>query len=522
MLAVILPGLWTAWRWKSESRLDRVLAALAPMGAVVVLVHLVEALARGPILEMNASRVANAVALAMGYNIFPGATEGPLIDFMYGPMFALAYTPAALASSPSGAIWIAILQSFLFVLVPFAWLAFAAPEQRSHLVASAAVVCLGLLCSYDKALTWATWSVLADAPALAFGGCACACLLSRHGAPTNRQMGFVALFAVLAVWSKQTAAPIVVALPLYVWLLHGWRSAFRLSLFVAGTGLIVSLLFVLWFGFDGLLFSMFQVPGGVQWKHTLRGGSTLGDLLTALGRLAATSSVAGVLVLAVAAMNVRRGLSVREWLRLQPWTGLAWVALLMVPTATVADAKIGGEHNVFAISTYFMTGAALLGLVQTTSTTRPLVRAAALLTMAAILAFGIGDELRSADRYAALRTSVNQLRDWRNNPEERATAFARAHPDEVHFIADPLVGLYSDGKLYSNMFGRYDRQLAGFATTAEMMLAHGPPRLRYVAVRRNFPWFTKPAGFPEYKDFTEKVEVTSLPHHFVWQRPPAH
>jgi len=254
----------------------------------------------------------------------------------------------------------------------------------------------------------------------------------------------------------------------------------------------------------------------------LRGGSTLGDLLTALGRLAATSSVAGVLVLAVAAMNVRRGLSVREWLRLQPWTGLAWVALVMVPTATVADAKIGGEHNVFAISTYFMTGAALLGLVQTTSTTRPLVRAAALLTIAAILAFGVGDELRSADRYAAFRTSVNQLRDWRNNPEELAAAFARAHPDEVHFIANPLVGLYSDGRLYSNMFGRYDRQLAGFATTPEMMLAHGPPRLRYVAVRRDFPWFTKPAGFPEYKDFTEKVEAGNVPHHFVWQRPRAH
>ena len=373
-LGVALPALWTAFRLKSERRLDRLLAVLTPMGAVVVLIHLFERIANGPTMEINASRVANAIALAKGYNILPGSDEGPLLDFMYGPMFAVAYTPAALASSPSGAIWIGILLSFLFVLVPFAWIAFTDSDQGSRLLAGSAVVCFGLLCSYDKALSWATWYVLADAPALAFAGCACACLQSSRGNPTDRQMGFAALFAVLAVWSKQTAAPIVVALPLYVWLRDGWRTAFRFSLWMTATGVLVSLFFVLWFGFEGILFNMFQVPGGHPWKGIREGGSRLGAVLGSLGRLVATSSLSGVLVLALAVTSYRRGLSVREWLRGQPWTCLAWVALLMVPSAALAGAKVGGEFNVYAVLTYFLTGAALLGLAQTASTTRPLVR----------------------------------------------------------------------------------------------------------------------------------------------------
>ena len=210
------------------------------------------------------------------------------------------------------------------------------------------------LCSYDKALGWATWYVLADAPALALAGCACACLQSSRGNPTDRQMGSAALFAVLAVWSKQTAAPIVVALPLYVWLRDGWRTAFRFSLWMTATGVLVSLFFVLWFGFEGILFNMFQVPGGHPWKGIREGGSRLGAVLGSLGRLVVTSSLSGVLVLALAVTSYRRGLSAREWLRGQPWTCLAWVALLMVPTAALAGSKVGGEFNVYAVLTYFL------------------------------------------------------------------------------------------------------------------------------------------------------------------------
>jgi len=517
VLAGALLGVWAALRLNGESRLDRLLAVLTPMGAVVVLIRLFEVIAGGPTLDFNGFRLAPAIALARGYNIFPGPDEGPLLDFMYGPMFPVAYTPAALAGSPTGAIWIGILLSFLFAVIPLAWLAFTDSEQRSRLLAASAVVCFGLLCVYDEALYWVALTIHADAPALAFAGCACACLQSRRGDPTNRQTGFSALFAVLAVWSKQVAAPIVVALPLYAWLRDGRRTAFRFALWMTAIGALVSLIFLLWFGFEGIFFNMFQVPGGHPWEGTLQGGSRFDAVLGSLGELAAFSSLSGITVLALAVASYGRGFSARKWLREQPWTCLAWVALLMVPTATLGGAKVGGYVNAYAFSTYFLTGAAVLGLAQVASTKRPLARGAAQLTLAGIIVLSLGHELASAERCSIFHASITQLSEWRKNPQEQATTFARAHPGEVHFIGNPLIGLYSDGKLYSSIYGKFDRALAGFAPGPELMLAHSPPRLRYVALRRDalFPRLR----LPEYKNFSKVVPLSDLPQYTVWEGP---
>lgn len=514
-------GFWFSREERCEGRLQRLLAVLWPMGAVTLLVHFLIRLANAPTFDVNANRVANAVALARGYNIFPGADEGPLLDFMYGPMFAIAYTPAALAGTPSGAIWIGILLSFLFVVGPIAWFAFHDPRQPSRLLAASAAVGFGLVCMNDKALVWATWFILADAPTLALAGSACASLHSRDGKLSDRRMFVAALLAVLSVWSKQTAAPIVVALPLYVWIRDGWPVAFRFSLWLGATGLAVSASFVLWFGLEGLLFNMFQMPGSHPWKSSLSGKTRLDDVWTSLGRFALVARFPAFLALAVVAVSGRGSGGFRNWVREHSWTCLVLVALFMVPTATMAGAKIGGEWNVYGLSTYFLFGGAILGLAQLASS-RPVFSWAgrmAGLALGVLLVFFAGSDVVGKDRGARLLTAANQLRNWQANPQERSAAFSRAHPDEVHFISNPLIGLYADGQLYSDMFGRYDRELAGYVPKPELMLGHAPSRLRYVVVRSNFPWFTKPSLFPEYADFTVLVKERDLPDHLVWERP---
>jgi hypothetical protein len=528
-LFLLLPGIIAALVRRRSNGSDRLLAGLTASGAAVVLLQLAESIAQGPMFEINASRIANAVALVKGFNILPGANEGPLIDFMYGPMFVLAYTPAALGTSPGAAIRIGIVLSFLFVILPFACILFAGLRGRSRTAIFAAIACFGILCLYDSGLRWVTWYVFADPPALALAACACACVFTTrkpgtldaqpsYEAPGDYRLFAGALLSVLAVWSKQTSLPILVALPLYLWLVHGFRTAFRMAIFVAVSAVAVASVFVAWFGVEGLVFNMVQVPGGHPWKYTIHGGSSLRDAAVSFGKLLVTASVAGFLTAAVTAMNWRRGATLRAWMASQPWSVLAWVALFMVPTATMSGAKIGGEHNVYALSTYFLTAAALYGLAETASSDRQ-PRLAARWLLAAILAFGIADQILSADRHAQFHAAMPQLRDLRNNPPDQATAFALAHPGEVHCIDSPLIGLYSDGVLYSNMYGRYDRALAGYQPAPELMLSYAPPKLRYVVVRRDFPWFAKPSVYPEYHDFTELVPVKELPHHFVWQRP---
>jgi hypothetical protein len=510
-------GLWLTARRKQASRRDVFLAMLVPMGAGVVLFYLFERIAQGPLGYWDAPRVAPAIGLVRGYDILPGLNEGPILDFMYGPMSALTYMPAALASTPSGAIWIGISLSFLIALSPLAWLAFRAPEPRSRLLAASATVCFGLLCMLDEGLRLAVWRIHADAPALGFAGWACACLLASRTHPTTRRMLATAVFAVLAVWSKQIAVPIVMALPLYVWLRDGRRSAFRCALWIGGVGAVVSLLFVLWFGFEGIVLNLFLIPAGHPWKP---GAGTLGSLLDSLGRLAWTSRWSAGLTLAVAAVSYRRGQAVGSWLREQPWTGLAWVGICMVPTAVLGGVKVGGDAASYAMTTYFMAGAGALGLAQAAATARPRERQAAFLVTVGIIVFAVGYELGSARRRGALEDSVLQLRNWRSNPQEQATSFARDHPGEVLFASNPLIGIYSDGALYHDAKGIADRILANFGPPSPALLhAHIPPRLHYVAQRIKIGSRTSRRPKELFPEFTQPIRPKQLDRFSVWKKP---
>jgi hypothetical protein len=327
-----------------------------------------------------------------------------------------------------------------------------------------------------------------------------------------------AFLAVLAVWSKQTAAPIVLALPAIVWLRDGGRVALRFSLWMGAAGIAASGFFLLWFGLEGIVFTMFQVPGGHPWSSAAHpwgaGGERLQATLESLVRLSRMALPWIALVLAVAAASHQRGLPGRRWLREQPWTSLAFVAVAMLPTSTVGGAKLGGSLNSYAMTTYFLIGAGVLGLAQLACAVRSWRVAAARLALAGIVVFAAGDELRGQRRQEFER-GVVELREWRSNPLEQATAFALRHPDQVLFADNPLIGLYSDGRLYHSLVGFGDRKLAGYRVRAELRDRHLPPKLRYVAVAVG--------GFEErpqrvFRAFTEERKFAELPQHRVWER----
>ena len=94
LLVVAALGLTLALRLESGGRFDRWLPALALLGTGVVLMRLLERIARGPMVLFNSTRVATSIGMARGYNILPGPEQGPVLDFMYGPVSAAAYVPA--------------------------------------------------------------------------------------------------------------------------------------------------------------------------------------------------------------------------------------------------------------------------------------------------------------------------------------------------------------------------------------------------------------------------------------------
>jgi len=509
-------ALLLALRRKDFRRIDVVLATLIPIGGGVVLVHLFERIAQGPTDGWNAGRLSTSIGLMRGFDIYPTLHEGPILDFMYGPVAALSYAPAALVDSPSSAIWIGVALSFLFAIAPFAWFAARAFEPRERHVAAAAVVCFGLYCTVDPGLRMAAWSIHADAPALGFSGLACSCLLVGRGRPSSRRLFFTAVFAVLAVWSKQPAAPIVAALPVYLWIRDGRQPAIRCAIWVAGVGMIVSLGFVLWFGFEDLFFNMFRIPFGHPWKPS---SSKLAALFDSCLRIAWASRYAIALMLGVAAMDLPRGKALRTWLHEQPWTGFACVGIFMIPTAVLGNVKIGGSLSPFALSTWFLAAAGVIGLAQLAARSQTPTATIAALALAGIMTIAAGYELGSAQRRSALDEAVFELRHRSDNPQEQAVAFARAHPGEVLFGSNPLIGLYSDDALYHSFKGILDRMAAGLpAPSPDLLRAHNPPRLRYLALRRTgrLDRFQKPDFL--YPDFDRRLRSERMDHHSIWVR----
>jgi len=515
VLAALL-GLVLALRRKDPNRFEVVLSALVPMGGGVVLVHLFERIAQGPMDGWNAGRLATSIALLQGFDIYPKLDEGPILDFMYGPVAALAYTPAAVAASPTSAIWIGIALSLLFTLAPFAWFVTRTFEPRERVFAAAAVVCFGLFCTYDTGLQIAAWSIHADAPAMGFSGLACVCLLVGRGSPTNRRLFGAAVLAVLAVWSKQPAAPIVIALPLYIWIRDGRQDAMRCVFWFGAVGAVVSLTFVLWFGFEDLFFNMFRIPFGHPWKSS---SSKLIALLDAFLRLAWESRFAITSILGVVAMTFERGMSLRTWMREQSWIGFAWVGIFMIPTAVLGNVKIGGSLSPFALTTWFLAAAGIGGLTQLAARS-PQTRARFTgIALAGVMAFAIGFELVEEQRRAAFEEAVFQIQHRDDNPQEQGLAFARAHPGEVLFVSNPLIGLYSDAALHHSFKGILDRVVSGLAPPGpELLRAYNPPRLSYLATRRSGrnSAFERPDFL--YPDFDTRIQPKRMDHHKIWIR----
>lgn len=516
MLLVGSIGLVLALRRKNFGRLDVILVSLIPMSAAVVLVHLLERIAQGPMDKWNAGRLSTSIALTRGFDIYSTLHDGPILDFMYGPMAAIAYAPAALVDSPSGAIWIGVALSLLFALAPFAWFVFRNSEPHQRHFAAAALVCFGLFCAADPGLRLAAWSIHADAPAVGLSGLACVCLMVGRGRPSDYRLFFAAVFAVLAVWSKQPAAPIVVALPLYLWIRDGHKPAIRCLFWIAGVGVVVSLLFVLWFGFEGMFFNMFQIPSGHAWK---RAPSKLVALFDSGLRIARASSFVIALILAVGAMTWSRGKSLRDWLREQPWIGFAWVGIFMIPTAVLGNVKIGGSLSPFAMTTWFLAAAGIAGLAQLAATTQRARARFSAAMLAVIMASGISYELGAEQRGAAIEEAVFQLRHVSDNPQEQAVAFAKAHPGEALFVSNPLIGLLAEDSLHHSFKGILDRVASGLPPPSpEQLRAHNPPRLRYLVVPetgRSGPWQRPDILYP---DFVMRVRPEGLDHHAAWMR----
>ncbi|MGH7822262.1 MAG: hypothetical protein ACREQ9_21075, partial [Candidatus Binatia bacterium] len=470
----------------------------------LTLVLVVQELARAPQSGWNDYRLARAGALAYGYDLYPGADEGPVLGYIYPPMTAVAFAPASLVPHPTYAIVVGVATAWLLYSVPFVLLLYGASRGTGRLALLLFLI-FTLMTLHSRVLYPAGFRIHADAPALGFGALACFFVQTSERRTTVGSLAASAVAATLSVLSKQVMVFLPVALAGWIWTCDGTKAAARYAALLAAGGAVAGLLVVWAFDLDGLLFNAITVPASHPWQ----GGTTLEAIERALRDLVPRAFAPAVVTAAAFASEVfsaaGRRRTFRSWLRENPWLLLAWVAALSVPTSVLGRVKVGGSLNTLAYTLYFLIAAALVAALRQAA-----VRRLASAIEAGALVFAAATSALLAPRLAELAAD---FRAFPRNRETVAFEYVRDNPGEVYVPFRPLVNLIAEGRLYHLSQGISDRELADRRVSEELLRAHLPPKMRLLLVEEpDDPILRR---LPEY---SVRVEERRLPGWIVLRR----
>ena len=395
----------------------------------------------------SADRLAPTVGLFHGYPLYSPIDTGPINGWLHGPVAPILWSPAALADSPQPALAIAAAINLGFLLFPllYASLRFSAgpvlPRLSGFVYGAAAILLV-----YP---TWYMASVLcSDAIAVALG--LGSCLVLMGGAtPGTRRLALAALLGVLAAWTKQTEAPLVLAQLAWLLWVHGWRTSLRYGALFAVILAAAAAVFGLMRPRDVIL-NMWTIPSSQKLTGSwAAAGTETVDFL----RYTLAFSVPCLLALLPGDSATRPGPRIGRVVALP----LA-AALVMLPLGVMAAMKVGGDRNSIH-SVYYLAGAAIVAIAQVWSPTPP-------------RAF----VLRGAALLAAVATAVLALRLMADYPNmsmlpprclsQQAWIFSREHPGQTYFAQDPLSTVMAEGRMYHFDYAVLDREHAGIVTSA--------------------------------------------------------
>ncbi|MEO1086468.1 MAG: hypothetical protein AAFY88_19720, partial [Acidobacteriota bacterium] len=174
-------------------------------------------------------RLVRSLAWIRGESLFPGFGDGWIHLSLYGPVAAAAFVPAVWLDSPASAIAAGQLLAALYFFAPALLLIRAAARSTDAAPggAVAAFVFVGAVTLDLWSLRYAALTVHADGPALALAALA-AWSLYRFGAK-RLGLGAAAFFAVAAVWAKQVAVGVPLALAVFIGAVFGVGALLRFA-----------------------------------------------------------------------------------------------------------------------------------------------------------------------------------------------------------------------------------------------------------------------------------------------------
>lgn len=440
-------------------------AATLAIAAILLLTSAIVAseLLAGMFRSWNDIRLAPSAGLLHGYALYSAPGEqGPIWSWIYGPVATLVYLPAALLPTPAGALGVALLATAAIYLTAARGLLARSSSARG-LVFEASFAALVLYSLAEPALRGAGFWIHSDGPAIGFAALACAAIATPAQRRRPAALALCALASVLAVSTKQTLAP----LPLAIGGTLAWTAGRRATSiwlgWLVGGAAAAALGFGVAFGWNALVFNLLTIPLAHPWQW---GGGA-----AAIARAGGELALLALPLLALLAFDLSRHANASPW-REHPRTLLLVVALALSLGAVMTRVKHGAEINAHAFVLFFLAVAAAGAVADACARGSALARAALGATLATGLALSA----------ASLGSLPELLRSLPNNPETTGFALARQAPGTLYFPSHPLVTLYAEGRASHVSYGIFDRDLAGHRVTDEHFRAFTAPHLERVAL----------------------------------------
>ncbi|SIO57301.1 hypothetical protein SAMN05444166_5376 [Singulisphaera sp. GP187] len=486
-------------------------AALPFLGGTVVWHWVVSIAFQSMASFWNGMRLAPAIGLLHGYRLYYPATEGPINGWIYGPISAVAYLPAALLSNAGGQLLVARGLSLVYYHGPAAWLLLRSDEGRKGWPGLGEVLLFltfVLLATNSHGLRYSATEVHADAPTLALAALAVALMVRGGGGRNPRTCSLALILAVLAVWSKQLTIPLLlVVLPAYALATGALKNPFRSLLPGIVGGLAITL--VLFYVFDptSLLLNIVVVPG----RHRFR-AKTLVDFLYPLvvlqekhAPLFFLFAVGGLARIALPSAGGER--------RDRGWILFLIAGLAELPFSIMGYFGEGGNENSMSFSFYFLTLGTLLML-------KPLVGSGRETEPRPTygvwyLVIGLSLMLATFEVETLGNALIHRKGAWQDSVV--AERFIRAHPGEVYFPCNPEAHLAAEGMLYHTEDGINGRAYSGIMTSSDHFFRHIPPRTRLVCYPQNAAGQARVGAMTYLKDF-HKTDLAELPNWACFER----
>jgi hypothetical protein len=518
LLAAIFSG-WVIFRRQRELEpIDRAIATAMPVMAALLMIEIVLNILTEPFFGMNDVRLTRTLALFNGIKLYPGANAtGPIIGTLHTPVSHILFWPAIFAATPASAICIASAIAFVLVLGPLLWLHW--PRTRTHprnvLFSFYALITCGCILFRDDTsggMRASVFHVHTDAAAICFAAMAGAVICLAKFKPGWGHLLLSSAFAVLSLGSKQTMAPALLALCIFLLMADGLRTALRYAICLLGSGLVLCAALACWFRpAQDVLFNIVTLASHRPYKN---------PLITAFRELFSDATMQGLTVVFCLLFFVlywyfyerNPGNGWRRLFSVERWIIFPLIGVFLVPVCVKAQLTVGADLNHIGMACFFLTLGTTLGLSRFMKDETSVARAAVAKLLAAVLILVslpgvIGTVFDSAFKNA------------RKQPDVTVTyEYAMKHPGRAYFPRNPLAEFYAQHRFYHYDGALIDRELAGHEIGQAQLVSGIPSDAALIAIEKD-QHISKAlldymAGWPQIND-------PELPGWIVYQRPSA-